>query len=213
MPILPWRVSPLRYATPSPISDASSRRRHCASASIFASRLRVPATRSEAASNSARSIQALRDKIASPSIRPNQVIPIVIPSVARLKERVGEEVAVTDWFSVSQARIDAFAGATEDHQWIHVDRKRAAEESPYATTVAHGFLTLSLLPDLMRQAVEIQGMRLGINYGLNRVRFPGPLPAGSRVPARLRLHPVGDIPNGVQTPWTVTDERHSQPTA
>jgi len=88
------------------------------------------------------------------------VAQIVIPSVARLKEWVGREVAVTDWFTVSQERIDAFAGATEDDQWIHVDRKRAAEESPYGTTVAHGFLTLSLLPHLMRQAVEIQGMRL-----------------------------------------------------
>jgi acyl dehydratase len=138
------------------------------------------------------------------------VIPIVIPSVARLKERVGQEVAVTDWFSVSQERIDAFAGATEDHQWIHVDRKRAAEESPYGTTVAHGFLTLSLLPHLMRQAVEIQGMRLGINYGLNRVRFTGPVPAGARVRARFRLDAVEDIPKGVQTTWNVTVEREGE---
>ena len=132
---------------------------------------------------------------------------IVIPSVARLKEWVGKEVAVTDWFTVSQERIDAFAAATEDDQWIHVDRKRAAEESPYGTTVAHGFLTLSLLPHLMRQAVEIQGMRLGINYGLNRVRFTGPLPAGSRVCARFRLAAVEDIDRGVQMTWNVTVER------
>lgn len=138
------------------------------------------------------------------------MIPIVIPSVARLKERVGEEVAVTDWFTVSQERIDAFAGATEDHQWIHVDRRRAAEESPYGTTVAHGFLTLSLLPHLMRQAVEIQGMRLGINYGLNRVRFTGPVPAGSRVRARFRLAAVEDIDRGVQLTWNVTVEREGE---
>ena len=110
---------------------------------------------------------------------------IVIPSLARLKEWVGKEVAVTDWLAVSQERIDAFADATEDHQWIHVDRGRAAKESPYGTTVAHGFLTLSLLSHLLRDAVEIQGARLGINYGLNRVRFTGPVPSGSRVRARF----------------------------
>ena len=136
--------------------------------------------------------------------------PIVIPSIARLKEWIGKEVAVTDWFSVSQERIDAFASVTEDHQWIHVDRKRAGEESPYGTTVAHGFLTLSLLPHLMQQAVEIQSMRLGINYGLNRVRFTGPVPAGSRVRARFRLDAVEDIPKGVQTAWNVTVEREGE---
>ena len=138
------------------------------------------------------------------------MIPIVIPSVARLKERVGEEVAVTDWFTVSQERIDAFAGATQDHQWIHVDRERAARESPYGTTVAHGFLSLSLLPHLLGQAVEIQGTRLGINYGLNRVRFTGPVPAGSRVRARFRLAAVEDIERGVQMTWNVTVEREGE---
>jgi len=138
------------------------------------------------------------------------VAQIVIPSVARLKEWVGREVAVTDWFTVSQERIDAFAGATEDHQWIHVDRKHAAEESPYGTTVAHGFLSLSLLPYLLGQAIEIQGTRLGINYGLNRVRFTGPLPAGSRVRARFRLAALEDIVKGVQTTWNVTVEREGE---
>jgi len=135
---------------------------------------------------------------------------IVIPGIARLKEWVGKELAVTDWLAVSQERIDAFADATEDHQWIHVDRGRAARESPYGTTVAHGFLTLSLLPHLLGQAVEIQGTRLGINYGLNRVRFTGPLPAGSRVRARFVLASVEDIPNGVQTVWNVTVEREGE---
>jgi len=132
---------------------------------------------------------------------------ILIPGVARLKEWVGREVAVTGWFTVSQERIEAFAGATEDYQWIHVDRKRAAEESPYGTTVAHGFLTLSLLPHLMRQAVEIEGMPLGINYGLNRVRFTGPVPAGSRLRARFGLVAAEDIAKGVQITWNVTVER------
>jgi len=134
----------------------------------------------------------------------------VVCRIEELKQLLGKEVAVTDWFTVSQERIDGFAGATEDHQWIHVDRKRAAEESPYGTTVAHGFLTLSLLPHLMRQAVEIQDMRLGINYGLNRVRFTGPVPAGSRVRARFRLAAVEDIAQGVQTTWNVTVEREGE---
>lgn len=132
---------------------------------------------------------------------------IVIPSVARLKDWVGKEVALTDWLTVTQERIDAFAAASGDDQWIHVDRQRAARESPYGTTVAHGFLTLSLLPHLLREAVEIQGLRLGINYGLNRVRFTGPVPAGSRVRARFQLAAVEDIEQGVQTTWNVSVER------
>jgi acyl dehydratase len=135
---------------------------------------------------------------------------IVIPSVDRLKEWVGKEVAVSDWFAVTQERIDAFAAATEDDQWIHVDRERAARESPYATTVAHGFLTLSLLPYLMREAVDIVGARMGINYGLNRARFTGPVPAGSRVRARFVLASVEEIEGGVQSVWSVTVEREGE---
>jgi acyl dehydratase len=134
----------------------------------------------------------------------------IVCSIAELRQFVGKEVAVTDWVTVSQERIDAFADATEDHQWIHVDRERAADESPYGTTVAHGFLSLSLLPYLLGQAVEIQGTRLGINYGLNRVRFTGPVPAGSRVRARFRLAAVEDIAKGVQTTWDVTVEREGE---
>jgi acyl dehydratase len=141
---------------------------------------------------------------------PSQGPPIVITSIARLKDQVGREVAVTGWFTVSQERIDGFADATEDHQWIHVDGERARAESPYGTTVAHGFLSLSLLPHLFGQAIEIQGMRLGINYGLNRVRFTGPLPAGSRVRARFRLAAVEDIDRGVQMTWIVTLEREGE---
>lgn len=134
---------------------------------------------------------------------------IVIPGIARLKDWVGKEI-VTGWLTVSQERIDGFARASGDDQWIHVDRERAARESPYRTTVAHGFLTLSLLSYLMREAVEIQGTRLGINYGLNRVRFTGPVPAGSRVRARFRLATVEDIEQGVQTTWDVTVEREGE---
>ena len=130
--------------------------------------------------------------------------------VEDLRRLVGKEVAVTDWLAVTQERIDAFAGATQDHQWIHVDRERAARESPYGTTVAHGFLSLSLLPYLLGQAIEIQGTRLRINYGLNRVRFTGPVPAGSRVRARFGLAAVEDIDQGVQMTWNVTVERESE---
>jgi len=134
------------------------------------------------------------------------VAKIVIPGVDRLKEWVGKEVAVSDWLEVSQERIDAFAAATGDDQWIHVDRERAAAESPYRRTVAHGFLTLSLLPGLMREAVDLRGARMGINYGLNRVRFTGPVPAGSRVRARFVLAASEEIEGGVQTVWSVTVE-------
>jgi acyl dehydratase len=134
---------------------------------------------------------------------------IVIPGIDRLKERVGEEVVVTDWVAVSQERIDAFAAATGDDQWIHVDRERAAKESPYRTTVAHGFLTLSLLPSMMRE-IEIRGTRMGINYGLNRVRFTGPVPAGSRVRARFLLSSAEEIEGGVQAVWSVTVERDGE---
>jgi len=145
---------------------------------------------------------------------------IVIPGIAGLKQLVGAEVAVSDWIGVSQERIDEFAEATDDRQWIHVDRPRAAKESPYGTTVAHGFLTLSLLPHLLQQAIEMQGVRMGINYGLNRVRFTGPVPAGARVRARFRLAALENLPEagrtdttrstGVQITWAVTLEREGE---
>jgi len=134
----------------------------------------------------------------------------VLCRIEELKHLVGKEVAVTDWLAGTRERIDGFADATEDHQWIHVDRERAGRESPYGTTVAHGFLSLSLLPYLLGQAIEIQGTRLGINYGLNHVRFTGPVPAGSCVRARFRLDAVEDIPKGVLTTWNVTLERKGE---
>jgi acyl dehydratase len=131
---------------------------------------------------------------------------IVIPGIDRLKDWIGKEVAVTEWMTVTQGHIDEFADATGDDQWIHVDSERAARDSPYGVTVAHGFLTLSLLPHFFKEAVEIQGARMGINYGLNRVRFTGPVPAGSRVRARFRLASAEDIEQGVQMVWSVTVE-------
>jgi acyl dehydratase len=136
---------------------------------------------------------------------------VVIPSLDEIKRLVGTEVAVSDWFALTQERIREFAEATDDHQWIHVDEARAAAESPFRTTIAHGFLTLSLLPHLLAQAIEIRGARMGVNYGLNRVRFTGPVPAGARVRARFALAACEDIPQGVQTTWTVTVEREGEP--
>src|SRR6185295_6779338 len=95
-----------------------------------------------------------------------------------LNDRVGQEIAVGDWFPVAQDRIQQFADATGDHQWIHVDRARAEKESPYKTTIAHGFLTLSLVSTLMREAIRISGLRMAINYGVNRVRFISAVAAG-----------------------------------
>lgn len=135
---------------------------------------------------------------------------VVISGIAQLKPLVGTEVAASDWFTVSQKHIDEFAEATGDRQWIHVDRARAAKESPWGATVAHGFLTLSLLPHFLHQAIEMQNVRMGINYGLNRVRFTGPVPAGSRLRAHFRLAALEPISGGVQTVWEVSVEREGE---
>ncbi len=128
-------------------------------------------------------------------------------SVHQLREKVGQEVAVTDWLQVTQERINQFADATGDHQWIHLDTERAKQESPFGTTIAHGFLTLSLLSDLMSQAVVIRsGVKMGINYGLNRVRFTAPVPSEANIHARVKLLAVDDIKGGVQAAWEVTVE-------
>ena len=130
-----------------------------------------------------------------------------IESIAALRDYVGREVATSDWFAVSQERINQFAESTEDRQWIHVDPERAARESPFKETIAHGFLTLSLLSELGKRAMSVGGVRMGINYGLNRVRFVSPVPAGSRIRGRFTLGVVDDIRGGVQATWNVTVER------
>ncbi|MCZ7566821.1 MAG: MaoC family dehydratase [Burkholderiales bacterium] len=129
-----------------------------------------------------------------------------IVSVEQLRSRVGSEIALSEWIEVTQARIDQFADATGDRQWIHVDPERAARESPYGRTVAHGFLTLSLLALLYQETITVTGLRIGINYGFNRVRFTGPVPSGARIRARFRLAALEDIPNGVQMTWDVKVE-------
>jgi acyl dehydratase len=136
---------------------------------------------------------------------------IEITDVRALRDRIGEEIAVGDWFEVSQARIDQFAEATGDTQWIHVDPARAAAESPFKTTIAHGFLTLSLLSSLIRDAMTFHGLRMAINYGMNRMRFVAPVPAGSRIRARFMLVSVEDASGSVQVTWQVTiDREHSE---
>jgi acyl dehydratase len=130
-----------------------------------------------------------------------------ISGIEELKSLIGEEIGVSDWFEVEQSRINAFADATEDHQWIHLDARRAKTDSPFAATIAHGFLTLSLLPRLAAQAYKVEGdFKMGINYGLNRLRFVSPVPSGSRVRARFNLQSVEDVPGGVQLAVVATVE-------
>ena len=130
-----------------------------------------------------------------------------IESIARLRDHVGQEVAVSDWLEVSQERINQFAEGTDDRQWIHTDPERAARESPFKETIAHGFLTLSLLSALGQRAMSVDGVRMGLNYGLDRVRFVSPVPAGSRIRGRFTLSAIADISGGVQATWNVTVER------
>ena len=132
---------------------------------------------------------------------------VIIEGIAALRERIGSEVVTSDWFEVPQQRINEFAQATGDFQWIHVDVPRAERESVYGTTIAHGFLTLSLLSCFLTESIELRGFRMGVNYGLNRVRFTGPVPAGSRVRARFVLAAVEEIQGGVQMIWNVAVER------
>ena len=119
---------------------------------------------------------------------------------------VGRELGPTEWVTLEQDRIDAFAAATDDPQWIHVDPERAAA-GPFGTTIAHGYLTLSLLPSFTYQVLPLDGARLTVNYGLNRVRFPAPVPAGSRLRGRFRVVDVSDVEGGYQLTLEATVER------
>lgn len=133
-----------------------------------------------------------------------------IGSIDELQSLVGQEVAVGEWVEVTQERINLFADATGDHQWIHVDVERAKTESPYGITIAHGFLTLSMMRFLMSEMIKIKlPFKMTINYGLNRVRFPSPVPAGSRIRARAALQSFKEIPQGLQLIWEVKIEREN----
>lgn len=131
----------------------------------------------------------------------------VIEGIKELKTLIGQEVATSDWVEVTQSRINAFADATDDHQWIHIDVERAKTDSPFHSTIAHGFLSLSLLPHLAAQALKVEGQfKMGINYGLNRLRFVSPVSAGSRIRASFTLQSVEDVAGGFQIKWSVTCE-------
>jgi acyl dehydratase len=133
--------------------------------------------------------------------------PLVLEDMHALKNLVGQELGITDWLEVTQKRIQQFADATEDRQWIHLDSKRAKLESPYGATIAHGFLTLSLISFLMKQAVQIRsGIRIAVNYGLNRVRFPSAVRAGSKIRGRFSLAAIKELPEGIEAVFSVTIE-------
>jgi acyl dehydratase len=134
-----------------------------------------------------------------------------LESVRAMKDFVGREIAVTDWLTITQERINLFAEATEDRQWIHLDRERAEKESPFKTTIAHGFLTLSLVAHFMQQAIKVQGgLRLAVNYGLNRVRFTAPVRSGARIRARIVVLSFKEIAgDAVEVNYTVTIEAES----
>jgi acyl dehydratase len=134
-------------------------------------------------------------------------------SAAALEAAVGTEIGPTEWLTIDQDRVNGFADVTEDHQWIHIDTERAAN-GPFGTTIAHGFLTLSLLSHLVSELRRVEGVRMGINYGLNKVRFPAPVPVGSRIRARSSLvsvEPTGDSAVQVVNRVTIEVEGSAKP--
>ena len=135
---------------------------------------------------------------------------IAIKDVKELEKSVGKELVVSDWFEVSQEKIDAFALTTGDNQWIHVDVERSRRESPFGAPVAHGFLTMSLLSQFLNEAVEFGGTKMGVNYGFNRLRFTAPVKAGSRLRGRFGVKDLRPIEGGVQIIWDVTVECEGQ---
>ena len=131
---------------------------------------------------------------------------LTLTGVEEVKGKVGQELGVSDWKEVTQDSVNEFAHVTGDHQWIHVDPERA-KETPFGGTIAHGFYTLSLYPALFYEMVEFDGFAFGLNYGLNRVRFPAPMPVGDRVRVHAKLSNVEDIAGGIQTTIEYTFER------
>jgi acyl dehydratase len=134
-------------------------------------------------------------------------MPLILKNPHALKEFVGKEIGVTEWLQLTQERIEQFAQATGDRQWIHLDRARAVRESPYGGTIAHGFLTLSLIAHFAHEAMRIEGgLRLAVNYGLNRVRFPAAVPAESRIRGRVRLLACKEMSDSLEAIYSVAVE-------
>jgi acyl dehydratase len=133
--------------------------------------------------------------------------PVILDTPDSLKQYLGKEIGVSEWLTVTQERIAQFAEATEDRQWIHLDRERAERESPYGTTIVHGFLTLSLISRFMKDVIQVRrGTGMTVNYGLNRVRFPAPVRAGSKIRARITLLNVKEVPGAYESIFSVTVE-------
>ena len=131
----------------------------------------------------------------------------VIRNTEELRTAVGTEIGVSDWFPVTQPLVDSFAQLTQDPQWIHIDTERAKRESPFGTTIAHGFLTLSLLSHLFRQTFRFEGaQKMTVNYGFNRVRFVSPVPSGARVRLRAALQSSRDVDGGIECTWDMKIE-------
>jgi acyl dehydratase len=128
---------------------------------------------------------------------------IIFHTKEELQSRVGSEVAISPWLEISQSMIQAFADSTIDHQWIHIDSIRAKKESPYGTTIAHGFLTLSLIPYFLESCMEFPLAKSAINYGLNKVRFPSAVNSGSRIRGRFFIQEIAEIEGGIQVEWKI----------
>ena len=128
-------------------------------------------------------------------------------TIAELPSLKGQELGTSDWYEVTQEAVNLFADATGDHQWIHVDVERAKAESPFGGPIAHGYLTLSLLIPMYSQVLTVTDATMGVNYGLNKVRFPAPVPVGSKVRARVTLKDVEEVAGGLQNTFSVTIER------
>lgn len=130
----------------------------------------------------------------------------IIEDIEDLKTMVGQEIGVSDWIKVTQERVNTFAEATGDHQWIHVDPERAKKESPYGGPIAHGYLTMSLAPYFLQQIMEIKKKRMGVNYGLNKVRFPSPVPVGCKLRMKAEAAEIEEINGGIQIVIKMTFE-------
>lgn len=130
----------------------------------------------------------------------------IVQGIDGLKEKVGEHLGYSDWHEVTQDQVNLFADATGDHQWIHVDPERAAKESPFGGPIAHGYLTISLAPKLLPQIMRVDGIAMGVNYGINKLRFPTPVPVGGKLRAGATLAGVEDIAGGAQVTMDVTFE-------
>jgi acyl dehydratase len=135
---------------------------------------------------------------------------VTVSGIDELKAKAGEHLGYSEWHDVDQNQVNLFADATGDHQWIHVDPERAKKESPFGGPIAHGYLTLSLAPALLPQVLQVEGISMGVNYGCNKVRFPSPVPVGSRVRAGAQLASVEDVPGGAQVTMDVTFEVEGQ---